>query len=378
MQKTVDYFVDTQRGRKDPAPEKKALLNALQEEKIFGPSTGANSEAQAKRPQFIPFTGHFLIIEDATQVHRPPVIRQYTKDIITKKPQEYPWPFLKPTVGIRSPFGKRSNYNKKKEEEAKEETAPVMIDEKPTISTTPVVGVNSNTPTGISSTPLVSPQSSQPKVQHPDSYSLRASGFQPCTNTRDHTTQNTITTNTTNVTTRLQENRRLPPGEINRLDKRMVENVVAQKTLHKQAIQGEREEKARKEREKEQKKKKDARYCENCNMLFHHLEEHIKEQTHQTFVRDQNNFKELDAVLEKTHRIYKEPLPDRMRSSVDPHIDGKHVRFQSDHKRPLSTLDSPSKMSTSMMQQKGRLLLNDPEVVSDDKKGWAQYHSVFL
>lgn len=242
MQKTVDYFVDTQRGRKDPAPEKKALLNALQEEKIFGPSTGANSEAQAKRPQFVPFTGHFLIIEDATQVHRPPVIRQYTKEVI-KRPQDYPWPFLKPTIGIRSPFGKRSMTKK-------------MASPQPEAST-PVAG-------SLSASPV--------KVQHPESYHLRASGFQPCTNTTqtNTTTTNTTTTTTTNTTRSHQEPRRLPPAEsVHRLDKRMVENV--QKTLHKQAIQGEREEKARKE--KQQKKKKDARYCENCNMLFHHLDE---------------------------------------------------------------------------------------------------------
>ncbi|KAI8079492.1 uncharacterized protein B0P05DRAFT_637264 [Gilbertella persicaria] len=371
MQKTVDYFVDTQRGRKEPAQEKKALLNALQEEKIFGPSTGANSEAQAKRPQFVPFTGHFLIIEDATQVHRPPVIRHYTKEVITKKMYDYPWPFLKHTAGIRSPFGKRAPPASSKKPE---EPAIVMQEQKP-VSTTPVVGVNSTTPNHTSTPPPTAsstPHSSQPKLQHPDSYSLRASGFQPCTNTNNHVMS---------TTTRLQENRRLPPGEsVNRLDKRMVENV-AQKALHKQAIKGEREEKARKERE-QQKKKKDSRYCENCNMLFGNLEEHMKEQTHQTFIRDQNNFKELDAVLEKTHRVYKEPLPDRMKPLIDPNIDGKSVKFQSDFKRPHPTspsMDSPSKLTTSMMHQKNNgLLLNEPEVVADDKQGWGQYHSVFL
>lgn len=99
----------------------------------------------------------------------------------------------------------------------------------------------------------------------------------------------------------------------------------------------------------------------------------MKDPTHQTFIRDQNNFKILDALLEKTHRVYKAPLPDHWKSLVEHSIDGKNVRYVSDLKRPPpDSFESLNKLSTVSMLKKQ----NTTE--SQQKKGWGKYHTVFL
>lgn len=94
----------------------------------------------------------------------------------------------------------------------------------------------------------------------------------------------------------------------------------------------------------------------------------MKDPTHQTFIRDQNNFKVLDDLLEKTHRVYKAPLPDHWKNLVEPSIDGKNVRFMSDPKR---SLESSNKLSTSVHKKQK---IAEPQ----QKKGWGKYHDVFL
>jgi hypothetical protein len=286
MLKTLNFFLEASCGSKQTQEKKRALGKVLQEEKLFGPSTGANSEAQAKRPQFLPFKGHFLIIEDSTQVHRPPIQRQYTKEVFTKRQSDYPWPFLKTTPKTRSPFGKRAPNPSKQDEGGNK--APSNKSPSPQIPTPAVTGIDpaaTNTNTTTTTTTITQDPTEQqkisnnkrgpltPPVGNPDSqqFSFRASGFQPsCTATN--------TTQSRSVSTMQVENRRLPPGEsVNRLDKRMIENVAPpqQNNLHKQAVKAEqqnKDEKARRERE-QRRKRKDLRFCENCNALFENLDE---------------------------------------------------------------------------------------------------------
>jgi hypothetical protein len=136
----------------------------------------------------------------------------------------------------------------------------------------------------------------------------------------------------------------------------------------------------------------------------------LDDQTHQTFIRDQNNFRELDSLLEKTHRTYKEPLPDRFKTLIDPSIDGKYVRFVSDksshdtsapQKRSrsatasstlsssasaaaasIATAVAPNKLSTTLMQTKqstATVAKEAPKGKEEAKdESWGKYHGVFL
>ncbi|KAG2204820.1 hypothetical protein INT47_004095, partial [Mucor saturninus] len=410
MLKTVDYFMKASpfKNKNKQLQEKKALGKVLQEEKLFGPSTGVNSETQAKRPHFVAYTGYYLTIEDASQVHRPVISREYTKEMFKKKPNDYPWPFLKVTPVGRSPFGKRQPHSatsvapKKGEEENDKAqlksppqtptntstaaaaaaavttvtTATTATTETTTTTTAAAATANITpcTPTTTTASYNITTPPATPVtlMANPDSqYSLRASGFQQsCTNTN-----NTQSASTRSVSTMQNEKRIFPPGEsVNRLDKRMVENVTQnehQKML-KQVVKAEKENKENRAR-KEKEKKKDLRYCENCNSQFEKLEDHMKDPTHQTFIRDQNNFKILDDLLEKTHRVYKAPLPDHWKNLVEPSIDGKNVRFMSDLKRPRpESSESPNKMSTANILKKQKTA--EPQ----QKKGWGKYHNVFL
>lgn len=112
----------------------------------------------------------------------------------------------------------------------------------------------------------------------------------------------------------VQEPRVTAAGQLDQLHRRTIDNVTGE------ANQKEKQ-------EQEDRRRKDAHYCENCNMMFEKVEEHYKEKTHQTFIQDQNNFKELDLLLAKTRRVYKQPLPEFMRNIVYDHIDGPNVVF---------------------------------------------------
>lgn len=300
MLKTVDYFMKASpfKNKNKQLQEKKALGKVLQEEKLFGPSTGVNSETQAKRPHFVAYTGYYLTIEDASQVHRPVISREYTKEIFKKKPNDYPWPFLKVTPVGRSPFGKRQPHSAtsvapKKGEEDNDKaqlksppqtptnTSPAATTKETTPATTITASVsagaganlNVSTPTTTAASYNITTPPATPvtAVANPDSQcSLRASGFQQsCT-----TTNNTQSASTRSVSTMQNEKRILPPGEsVNRLDKRMVENITQNEhqKMHKQVVKEKenKENRARKEKEK----KKDLRYCENCNSQFEKLED---------------------------------------------------------------------------------------------------------
>ncbi|KAF1805391.1 Dfp1/Him1, central region-domain-containing protein [Mucor lusitanicus] len=435
MQKTIEFLLNVTSSRKEaPVQEKRALGNLLQEDKLFGPSTGTNSDAQSKRPHFVPFTGFFLIVEDATQAHRPPICKQWTKD--TKKPAEMPWPYFKQTPKFRSPFGKRGPPPPKKPADgataggakdattaAKEETTkPTAAEGVPATTAKPKTTADNKTaaqedkenmptlkpttscqhaaikPLTATSTPspLSSQKSQSQQLHHPQqqttlkqpdsqNFSLRASGFQPsCTNNIQSASTRSVSTS---VSILQGEHRRLPPGDsVNRLDKRMVENVTQKEHEKLCRLKAQKEEQAR--RERELKKKRDSRFCENCNVLFENLEEHAKQQAHQTFIRDQNNFKELDELLAKTHRRYKGPLPERMRELIDPNIDGKNVEFVPDRKRPhpatpADDMMSPTrKLQTADMLKKKSLPTSQPRIAANDthhnvNHKWAEYGAVF-
>lgn len=60
------------------------------------------------------------------------------------------------------------------------------------------------------------------------------------------------------------------------------------------------------------------------------------------FIKDQNNFKQLDALLATVRRQYKQPLPSHMKPDIDTNIDGDDVQFEWDGagtKRPIHYMD---------------------------------------
>jgi hypothetical protein len=94
------------------------------------------------------------------------------------------------------------------------------------------------------------------------------------------------------------------------------------------------------------------------------------------YVKDQNNFKNLDELLEKTYRVYKSPLPDHMKNLIDVNIDGKNVKFMSDLKRSHPTpppADTPPRKKQII---EPRIATTDTTV--NDEEGWGKYHAVFL
>lgn len=102
------------------------------------------------------------------------------------------------------------------------------------------------------------------------------------------------------------------------------------------------------------------------------------------YIKDQNNFKVLDELLEQTYRVYKSPLPDHMKNLIDTNIDGKNVKFASDLKRshPTPPMDDtrPKKLTNSLMQQKQIIEphIATTETTVKDDEGWGKYHDVFL
>ncbi|ORZ22105.1 hypothetical protein BCR42DRAFT_447439 [Absidia repens] len=72
---------------------------------------------------------------------------------------------------------------------------------------------------------------------------------------------------------------------------------VAAKTAHDQAER-------RKKDLARRLAKENSKYCENCVAYYQDLDKHLQDESHQAFVRDKNNFKELDMILASTRRSH--------------------------------------------------------------------------
>ncbi|ORZ02620.1 Dfp1/Him1, central region-domain-containing protein [Syncephalastrum racemosum] len=221
-------------------------------------------------------------------------------------------------------------------------------------------------------TPVVYAPSPTEQPELPDtpqqSSSIRPTGFQPSLaapsnhTTTAHTTTATTTTTTTTTTANTQptssntsQRRKLPRAEsVARLDRRMVDNSNTPNPVRSIAMNNAASEAAslmqrekEKEREKERLKRKERQrrdyqrrkmeqetnWCENCKARYPNYQEHIKTETHQKFIQNEDNYSELDSLLESIRRLYKEPLPEYMRQSIDPGIDGNNVAFREASKR---------------------------------------------
>jgi hypothetical protein len=108
--------------------EKKVLGDVYQNDKRFGLSTGTKDHA--RRPQFVEFTGNYLIVQDTTKAHRPPVIKEYTKQVLDKSHRHFPWPYLRNTPDNKSPFDRESEKEPEKNATKKQDDNINKQDEK--------------------------------------------------------------------------------------------------------------------------------------------------------------------------------------------------------------------------------------------------------
>ncbi|KAI7897607.1 uncharacterized protein BX663DRAFT_565369 [Cokeromyces recurvatus] len=363
MLKTLEFFVRVNLGRKE-VRDKRALGKALQEEKLYGPSTGAQHAIQARKPVFVPFTGHYLIVEDSQQIYRPPVCKQFTKEIFNdeNRPAEYPWPCMKPTYKHRSPFGRRirtkddmnaNDQNKQLDNQPQHthQLSNQILQEQQlhnpihqnneSHNQIPQVSQQlkeqapypTEQPNKLAIVNMCEQAQAKSNIEHTDNETERlmivGRDIQPFGTTTTITTTNVPTTTTTTATTTTaaaaaagialgvkEESKDV--SVVKKLGKRMFETVAQQQ---------EQQEQQHPQKKQKMEDKNDAHFCENCNVMFHDQEKHEREEMHQAFVKDQHNFNQLDSVLESVRRVYREPLPPHLRNFVDPNVDGNNVKF---------------------------------------------------
>ncbi|SAL99769.1 hypothetical protein [Absidia glauca] len=327
------------------------LDKMLMEEKRYGVNTGQRN-GQAPRPIFIPFNEHYIKVDDVTGVHCPILVKQYkspTFDPATPvQDRLYPWPklYVKTDPLARSPFVFPNPIHpsaKKTADDIGGQPSPSQNQEQQ--QQIPRKDLDSFATPTPAATKHNQPNYDTPADQHPqdDNHEPSPSPFVdtigPASLDRSHmssrtplsttlTTSNysqpsksasTTLTNATAVALNTSDkpafHRSGPPlsENMSRLGRRMVSNqrrdtttttkqvakelrsAVLAKTAHDQAERRKKELVRRTARDQ-------SKYCENCGTCYIELEKHQQEESHQAFVRDKNNFKDLDFVLESTRR----------------------------------------------------------------------------
>ncbi|KAF7722961.1 hypothetical protein EC973_002472 [Apophysomyces ossiformis] len=355
----VQHLVEKPSGgrRLEPAAKQKDLDRLLQDEKKYGVSTGR----AVQRPHYVNFEGPYVMVEDMTGVHRPVVVRDYGRTAIDPSfaGNEHPWPYLKDTPPGRSPFGLSTQGQKPAQPTKEVPQANAAV---------PPANVNH-----IPEQPCADKENMpiQP-LQRQDSASinLQASGYQQSTQTQTQMSRFTSGSVMTHA-----DGRRTPLGDnVTRLQRRMFDNTlqnIQNKQIQptpagKNGQQPEQKIRAMQKRTLHRVARDyELGYCENCKVRFKSMAEHIKEESHQTFIRDSNNFRELDTILNTTRRQYKSPLPEFMKQSVHSNIDGANVQFQTSNKRRREESERPAENSK---------IPSSP--VKHDS--WEKYHHVFL
>ncbi|KAI8341138.1 hypothetical protein BC941DRAFT_467188 [Chlamydoabsidia padenii] len=332
----------------DSGAPHETLNKMLLEEKRYGVSTG-HRNGQAHRPTFVTFNNYYAKVEDVAGVHCPILVKEFPTPVFDPDTPEneriYPWPklYVISDAQVRSPFSPPDRSK--------------QIQSKHHVNMKPPQQQPAHNMAGISSKNCIPSNTilSHNKHQHT---------FNPCQQNNLHpeyqennllapalgtlgpasadisilTSKTPFTTNSTNQSFLTQRTRSIStnltnsqttlhaPGvplydNVSRLDRRMVTNqrkglpggdakhlgtvddgtgirsVVAAKAAHDQAER-------RKKDLARRTAKENSKYCENCVAYYQDLEKHLQEESHLGFVRDQNNFKDLDIVLESTRRSH--------------------------------------------------------------------------
>ncbi|KAI9318083.1 hypothetical protein BX666DRAFT_1934597 [Dichotomocladium elegans] len=349
-----------------------ANLAALMEhEKRYGVGTSRGGSIERPPPQFIPFKHRYLLVEDATQVHRPLVIKEYmaVNDVCY-------WPYIKNTPAHKSPFAampavssekmaeQRLQKHKQEIKIATGETTPAAPTGAPAAGPGPAAPASAPAPATIATKAVAAAPIIETKSPFHSS-NFKPSGIQPSMTTTPQTIATTAltpttTTNITIPTSRLSKAglERVPPDEnVARLDRRMVDSSAPRlrstATLNNINKRQTRDVSAKLQDDAarmhayyaRKKAEQEMRWCEICNKRYNDLKDHVQEKGHQAYVKDKNNFNGLDSILMTVRRKYKSPLPLYMKNTIDPDIDGSDVQFENNTKiknpvkRPIEYMD---------------------------------------
>ncbi|KAG1467792.1 hypothetical protein G6F56_004214 [Rhizopus delemar] len=251
------------------------LMNVLMESSAANAKAHETAQRDEKKSNFVEFTGYYLMVEDATQVHCPVMIKEYSKEI-NAKPQLIPWPTMRRKRRAR-PQDNQPQDNQPQDNQ---------------------------------------PQDNQPHENQPQQ--------QPLEGEHELEAENQTGENTVFKKRKIQEqesnttdmNEKLPNKPDENGDKAdVVDNkpnvttkTIADKidTNKVQADEDKAEaKKLRQEQENNIAKRKrnvDFQYCENCNEKFTSLTEHVKTPNHTAFLKSVDNFLELERLLKSVKR----------------------------------------------------------------------------
>lgn len=78
------------KGHRTERAHQRELARTLEEQKrASGSGTAGGSSGRSPLPVFVPFKQHYFSVEDASGVHRPPIIKESRKD------RYLSWPILR-------------------------------------------------------------------------------------------------------------------------------------------------------------------------------------------------------------------------------------------------------------------------------------------
>jgi hypothetical protein len=255
--------------------EKNVLGDAYQNDKRFGPSTGTGTKDHARRPQFAEFKGNYLIVEDTTKVHRPPVIKEYTKQVLDKSHRHFPWPYLRNTPDNKSPFDRElekepeknttkkqetlhhDNINKQDQQKIGDNVAQNVACRADTIHSTTTAHKNDNTNNNNADILPVRPATPSRGMDS----QMRASGLQPSM----PNTQSGLSCVSGLVAS---QPKALGVGNTR---KPVLENLI--KKVPHLPQQRQKDANIELSRKQQQRKEHDGFYCENCHERFTHFKE---------------------------------------------------------------------------------------------------------
>ncbi|KAJ3034237.1 hypothetical protein HDV00_005257 [Rhizophlyctis rosea] len=267
------------------------LQDRLRDERIYGVSTarGTNSvrlnfaSPFGGKGEFRPFEGRYLLVEDATQVHRAVIVKEYDKEREGKK---VPWPriYFKGGRDRKSVFevGDGRGYASDEDDDDDEEEGEGDVE-----------GTTENK----SRTP-----NTTPKRQQPVPHLHNSTSTHPNTGTHQHPS---IASGLISGSAALLPRKPLPMNpNLTKLDHRTVAlDPRAQK--EKQTPPSSKTAKPKRKSSYRMQGKgfyNRAGFCENCNVKYESFMEHVRSRGHREWAGKEHFFRGIDGLIEKLGR----------------------------------------------------------------------------
>ncbi|KAJ3103738.1 hypothetical protein HDU97_009912 [Phlyctochytrium planicorne] len=236
------------------------LADCLRQEKIYGLST-ARGHDDVNKLNFIPFEGHYILVEDLSGQYRPLVL----VDFHAAKPAwEIPRLFLTPKPFGASPFALPSCTGDDEVTHNEKENAPINL---------------------VLSRPLQS------------SYNLSLG--KPNMHSTLDSQRNRLSISLAEQQMKIQLGKKI-----------LGKPLLRQKALEEKAKVGDGDERSRKRKRdaeeympvKSRRPLKKGGYCENCDVQFDCYEEHVKTEPHMKWELEDGNFEIIDKLRKKIQR----------------------------------------------------------------------------